>query len=446
MKKRILPAIALTLLGYFNSNAQVAVGTFTPDSSAQLEVSATNKGLLVPRIALSSTVVTAPIVGTPAQSLYIYNTATAGVSPNNVTPGFYYWEDSKWNRVLNPTDVAQLETLTTIALNSDGHNLSYSDEDGGVTTIDLATVIDNFETVTSLLYNSTANTLTYKDENNVDQLIDIATLVKKNETLTAFALNPDGRNLDYTAENGLVSQVDLSTVIANLETVTNLTYDATANTLTYNDEEGVANSIDIDTLVKKNETITALVDNGNGTFTYTNEAGNETSYDVNGQIEGKAWLLKGNAGTDSATDFVGTTDAKDLLFKTNATDRIVVKSEGNVGINVAEPTSSVSVSGSESHSIKVINGDYIATDKDHTIVSRATAPSTLQLPQPSTCVGRIYYLVNNGTADLTLTPAIEMAAGVNTNKLSTGSGVNGNVVFGNRIKVQSEGTSYIIIQ
>lgn len=442
MKKRILPAFALSLLGYLNSNAQVAVGTFTPDSSAQLEVSATNKGVLLPRIALSSTTVTAPIVGTPAQSLFIYNTSTAG----DVTPGYYYWENATWKRVLNPSDIAELETLTTFALNGDGHNLNYTDENGAVSSIDLATVIDNFETVTALAYDGTANTLTYKDENNTDHLIDIATLVKNNETLTSISLNADGRNLDYTAENGLTTQVDLSTVIANLETVTNLTYDATLNTLTYNDEDGTANAIDIDTLVKKNETVTDLTDNLDGTFTYTNESGTQATYDVSAQIEGKSWLLKGNAGTDALTDFIGTTDAKPLVIKTNAIERIVVKATGNVGINVAEPTSSVSVSGSESHSIKVITESYTATDKDYTIVSKSSVASTLELPQPSTCTGRIYYIVNNGTVDLSLTPAIEMASGVNTNKLGTGSGVNGNVVFGNRIKVQSDGTAYIIIQ
>ncbi len=29
------------------------------------------------------------------KSLLVYNTATAGTSPNNVTPGFYYWNGAK---------------------------------------------------------------------------------------------------------------------------------------------------------------------------------------------------------------------------------------------------------------------------------------------------------------------------------------------------------------
>jgi len=66
-----------------------------PVASAGLDVSFTNKGLLVPRVALTATNVAGPIAA-PATSLFVYNTATAGASPNNVTPGYYYWDGAKW--------------------------------------------------------------------------------------------------------------------------------------------------------------------------------------------------------------------------------------------------------------------------------------------------------------------------------------------------------------
>lgn len=67
----------------------VGIGTNTPDASAKIDISSTDKGLLIPRIALSSTTDAATIPN-PATALLVYNTATAGTSPNNVTPGFYY--------------------------------------------------------------------------------------------------------------------------------------------------------------------------------------------------------------------------------------------------------------------------------------------------------------------------------------------------------------------
>ncbi|HEV7348569.1 tail fiber domain-containing protein [Telluribacter sp.] len=66
-----------------------------PHASAALDVSATNKGVLVPRVALTATNTAGP-VSSPATSLLVYNTATAGTSPSNVIPGYYYWDGSKW--------------------------------------------------------------------------------------------------------------------------------------------------------------------------------------------------------------------------------------------------------------------------------------------------------------------------------------------------------------
>ena len=65
--------------------AQVGIGASNPDASAKLEVRSTNKGLLIPQIALtgSSDVTT---IASPATSLLVYNTATT----SNVTPGYYY--------------------------------------------------------------------------------------------------------------------------------------------------------------------------------------------------------------------------------------------------------------------------------------------------------------------------------------------------------------------
>ncbi|MDP2387133.1 MAG: hypothetical protein Q8M29_12225 [Bacteroidota bacterium] len=67
----------------------------SPDSSACLDVSSTNKGILVPRLALTSVNSASPVTS-PENSLLVYNTATAGTSPNNVSPGYYFWKDSIW--------------------------------------------------------------------------------------------------------------------------------------------------------------------------------------------------------------------------------------------------------------------------------------------------------------------------------------------------------------
>jgi len=45
------------------------------------------------------------------------------------------------------------------------------------------------------------------------------------------------------------------------------------------------------------------------------------------------WALTGNAGTDTATNFLGTTDNKPLIFKTNNTEYLRLNEFGRVGVN-----------------------------------------------------------------------------------------------------------------
>ena len=88
--------------------AQVGIGTLTPNASAKLEVSSSNKGFLPPRVTLTGTADVATIAS-PATGLMVYNTATAGSSPSNVTPGIYYYDGSKWQRVINQQPDATIE-------------------------------------------------------------------------------------------------------------------------------------------------------------------------------------------------------------------------------------------------------------------------------------------------------------------------------------------------
>lgn len=50
-------------------------------------------------------------------------------------------------------------------------------------------------------------------------------------------------------------------------------------------------------------------------------------------VSGGGWGFIGNTGTNPLTNFIGTTDAKDLVFKTNNTEQLRITSSGNlVGI------------------------------------------------------------------------------------------------------------------
>ncbi len=74
--------------------------------SAVLEIESSNKGVLFPRVTLTSTS-DVTTIATPALGLTVFNTASAGTSPNNVTTGYYYWNGSKWVKMAVETPFAK---------------------------------------------------------------------------------------------------------------------------------------------------------------------------------------------------------------------------------------------------------------------------------------------------------------------------------------------------
>lgn len=92
--------------------SQAAINTdgAAPDNSAMLDVKSNTKGFLPPRVALTAVNVASPVT-TPANGLLVYNTATAGTAPNNVVPGNYYWNGTRWIAVTPPVGTSAGDML-----------------------------------------------------------------------------------------------------------------------------------------------------------------------------------------------------------------------------------------------------------------------------------------------------------------------------------------------
>ncbi len=71
----------------FPASGSVGIGTTTPNASALLEIKSTNKGLLIPRMSKAKR----DAIASPAKGLLIYQ--------NDNTPGFYYYNGTKWKQM-----------------------------------------------------------------------------------------------------------------------------------------------------------------------------------------------------------------------------------------------------------------------------------------------------------------------------------------------------------
>lgn len=129
MKNKIVMTFSFFVFYFFivdglllpgESFAQVSISNtgIDPDSSAMLDVSATNKGILIPRVALINTSSSTPIEN-PTNSLLLYNTA----SVNDVTPGFYFWDsiNLKWTSLKTQHGAGNIAFMHgTMMLKTDG--------------------------------------------------------------------------------------------------------------------------------------------------------------------------------------------------------------------------------------------------------------------------------------------------------------------------------------
>jgi hypothetical protein len=124
MKKGIL-IIVVTVFCIWQSNAQTGIGTTTPNASAKLEIAATDKGLLIPR--MTKTQREAITLSSAANGLMVYQTDDlAGFYVNTSTTTTVAWTrvNSNWTRSGN--DISYTSGNVSTTGNLTGGNTSTS--------------------------------------------------------------------------------------------------------------------------------------------------------------------------------------------------------------------------------------------------------------------------------------------------------------------------------
>ena len=149
--RKIIPLFVLCLLFFSNLQAQnnVGIGTTTPDSSAILDITSANKGLLIPRVTLNDHTTPAPVTN-PATGLLIYN--ANGTEPH----GFWYWDGTEWVQVGagSNTGGGTLDDAYNFGGPGAGRTIT---ADNGAVEIDMTTSASNIEALLVTAANGTSS-------------------------------------------------------------------------------------------------------------------------------------------------------------------------------------------------------------------------------------------------------------------------------------------------
>ena len=102
MKKLIILITVFITIQTNQTKAQVAVNSTgsAPNTSAMLDISSLNKGLLIPSLVLTNVTIASP-VSSPATGLLIWNSNPGVTGGTGI--GFYYWDGTAWQSVLTNT-------------------------------------------------------------------------------------------------------------------------------------------------------------------------------------------------------------------------------------------------------------------------------------------------------------------------------------------------------
>lgn len=144
-------------------------------------------------------------------------------------------------------------------------NLVLTNTVGGTVTVNVPGIPDVLTTL-----GLSGTDLTYTDEEGNDTVLDLSTLLDDTNLPRIVSGSLDSGVLTLTRDDGSEFDVDLT---ALLETVTTLE-DFGDGTYVYTSEDGTQ------TKFSTADVVTTLVDNGDGTFTYTSEDGTQTTLDL----------------------------------------------------------------------------------------------------------------------------------------------------------------------
>jgi len=339
--KTYLLGIIITLFITSLTYAQVGINTTSPSNGSMLDVTSTDKGMLVPRVDIANLSTIDPITGGSTESLLVYNTNTT------TGKGFYFWNGTKWigldgendwkldgnsgtNESVNFVGTTDSEALTFRTNDIERFRIANGDQVQAMGDGSIIAPFYSWEADPTMgFYKSGVKQMSMSI--NGDQFFN----ANSNEPTVEWTFNPGGDDINLRVEtdgnanalfvDGLNDNVGLGTNSPNLSSQLHLA--ETTKGLLINRVSLTATNLEAPV---STPAIGLLVFNvvtaGSGStgvfpgFYYWDGS----QWIAMGGTNGKDWALEGNAGTTAGTNFIGTTDAQDLILKVNSVEKIRV--------------------------------------------------------------------------------------------------------------------------
>lgn len=339
MNRIIFPLISLLFAaaGVHAQNKTLGVGTTTPNANAALHVESptNNQGVIIPRL---STAQRSSFTGSLTASdigLIVFDTDLRSLA---------IWDGSTWTF---GSKVGEPITATSNSAAGNAGTFTISNASNNDVAINATTTGTGHAAYIENINPANANAALFVGTNGSGNAITA------NGTIQASSFVGDGSALtgipgftlpysqNIASPGSLFSLANSGTGLTSILEITN---PANANVALAASTNGTGGTADFSiNNVGNSSPVVSITTNGTGPAISANAPIQATSFIGDGSgltnIPSGGWGFSGNGGTIPGTDFIGTTDKADLVFKTDNVEALRLGTDGNLQLTAIASTS-----------------------------------------------------------------------------------------------------------